>query len=241
VDGGAGMAQALGARLLDEAGRDIGPGGGQLARLARVDASTLDPRLRSVACEVACDVDNPLLGPNGAARVYGPQKGATPEMVEALEANLARFADVVERDLGLDVRDIPGAGAAGGLGAGLMAFLGARLRPGVEIVVEAAGLEQKLRGADLAIVGEGRLDAQTARGKVPVGVARVAARMGVPVVAIAGSLGQGYEAVHDEGIAACFSILDRPMPLEEAFAQAEELLARATREVVRAFVARKEK
>jgi len=239
VDGGAGMAQALGARLLDESGRDIGPGGGELSRLARLDVSGLDPRLANVACEVACDVDNPLLGPNGAARVYAPQKGATPEAVAVLEANLARFADVVERDLGVSVRDVPGAGAAGGLGAGLMAFLGARLRPGVRIVIEATGLRDKLRGADLAIVGEGKLDAQTAHGKVPVGVAEVAAEAGVPVVAIAGSLGDGYEAVHKKGIAACFAIFDRPMSLEEAFARAEELLARTACEVVRAFVARR--
>jgi len=239
VDGGAGMAQALGARLLDESGRDIGPGGGELSRLARLDVSGLDPRLAGVACEVACDVDNPLLGPNGAARVYAPQKGATPEAVAVLEANLARFADVVERDLGVSVRDVPGAGAAGGLGAGLMAFLGARLRPGVQIVIEATGLREKLRGADLAIVGEGKLDAQTAHGKVPVGVAEVAAEAGVPVVAIAGSLGDGYEAVHEKGVAACFAILDRPMSLEEAFARAEELLARTACEVVRVFVARR--
>ena len=239
VDGGAGMAQALGARLLDGSGRDIGPGGGELSRLARLDVSGLDPRLANVACEVACDVDNPLLGPNGAARVYAPQKGATPEAVAVLEANLARFADVVERDLGVSVRDVPGAGAAGGLGAGLMAFLGARLRPGVRIVIEATGLRDRLRGADLAIVGEGKLDAQTAHGKVPVGVAEVAAEAGVPVVAIAGSLGDGYDVVHEKGIAACFAIFDRPMSLEEAFARAEELLARTACEVVRAFVARR--
>jgi glycerate kinase len=235
VDGGAGMAQALGARLLDAAGQPIGRGGGELARLARIDLADLDPRLAAVRCEVACDVDNPLVGPRGAARVYGPQKGATPAMVEQLEAGLAHLADLVERDLGRAVRDLAGAGAAGGLGAGLYAFLGATLRPGVELVLDAVGLEAKLAGADLVLVGEGRMDEQSAYGKVPVGVARRAAQRGIPVVAIVGSLGPGAEAVHGEGIAACFGILDRAMDLDEAFARAPELLARTVEEVVRLF------
>jgi len=238
VDGGAGMAQALGARLLDAAGRPIGPGGGELDRLARIDLSAMDPRLKAVRCEVACDVTNPLVGPRGAARVYGPQKGATPEMVERLDANLAHLADVIQRDLGLDVRDVPGAGAAGGLGAGLVAFLGATLRRGIELVIGAVRLEEKLRGADLVLVGEGRMDAQTAYGKVPVGVSRLAARMGIPAVALVGSLGDGFEAAHPEGIAACFSILDRPMALAEAIERAPELLARAAEQILRLFLAR---
>jgi glycerate kinase len=262
VDGGAGMAQALGAQLLDEAGKPIGWGGGELARLARIELSGMDPRLAKLVatsgslvesesdkraacrhdaklrCEAACDVTNPLVGPRGAARVYGPQKGATPAMVERLDAGLAHLAEVIERDLGVSVRDVAGAGAAGGLGAGLMAFLGAKLRPGVELVIQAVRLEEKLRDADLVIVGEGRMDAQTAYGKVPVGVARVASRMGIPVVAIVGSLGEGYEAVHGEGIVACFSILDRPMSLEQAFARAKELLSRTAEEVVRLFLNR---
>ena len=237
VDGGAGMAEALGARFLDDARQPIPRGGGGLALLARIDLAGLDPRLAGLACDVACDVDNPLVGPRGAARVYGPQKGATPAMVEALDAGLARLADAVERDLGVAVRDVPGAGAAGGLGAGLMAFLGARLRSGVELVIQAVGLEERLRGADLVLVGEGQMDAQSAYGKVPVGVSRLARGLGVPAVAIVGSLGEGYEAVHDEGIAACFSILDRAMGLEEAFRRAEKLLARAAQEAVRLFIA----
>ncbi|MBM4034622.1 MAG: glycerate kinase [Planctomycetes bacterium] len=239
VDGGAGVAQALGAQLLDAAGKSIGPGGGQLARLVRVDASAMDPRLRGVACDVACDVANPLTGPRGAAVVYGPQKGATPEMVRQLDASLAHFAEVIERDLGLAVNDLPGAGAAGGLGAGLVAFLGARLRPGVELVMQAVGLEAKLAGADLVLVGEGRMDAQTAYGKVPVGVARLARRLGIPAVAIVGSLGEGFRAVHAEGIAACFAILDRPMPLKQAFARASELLSSTVEEVMRLFANQK--
>ena len=235
TDGGAGMAQALGARLLDEDGQPIDGTGAGLARLASIDVSAMDTRLRHVACDVACDVDNPLCGPRGAARVYGPQKGASPEQVAQLDASLARFADVVECDLGLDVRDAPGAGAAGGLGAGLMAFLGGRLRPGVELVIDAVRLEEKLAGADLVLVGEGRLDEQTAYGKVPVGVARLAARLGVPAVALCGSLGPGYRAVHGEGIVACFSILDGARTLDEAFGQAPELLAWSAEEVVRLF------
>jgi glycerate 2-kinase len=236
VDGGAGMAQALGVGLLDAAGRPIGPGGGELARLARIDRASRDPRLATVACDVASDVTNPLVGPHGAALVYGPQKGATPAMVRRLDAALGRLADVIERDLGLGVRDLPGAGAAGGLGAGLVAFLGARLRPGVELVADAVGLKRKLRGAALVLVGEGRLDAQTAFGKVPVGVARVAAGMGIPVVALAGSLGKGWEAVHAAGITACFGIADGPMPLAEAIRRAPELLRRAAEEAVRLFL-----
>jgi len=236
VDGGAGMAQALGARLLDEAGDPIGRGGGELERLSRIDLAAMDERLKGMRCEVACDVDNPLVGPRGAARVYGPQKGATPAMVERLEKNLAHLADLVERDLGLRVHDEPGAGAAGGLGAGLMAFLGATLRPGVELVIDAMGLEEKLSGADLVLVGEGQMDEQSAYGKVPVGVARLASGMGIPVVAIVGALGEGFEAVHKEGITACFTIVDRPTTLAEALERAPELLARTAEEVLRLFL-----
>ena len=234
-DGGAGMAQALGARLLDETGEPIEGTGRGLARSARIDVSAMHELLEGVVCDVACDVDNPLCGPRGAARVYGPQKGATPAQVEQLDASLAHLADLVERDLGLDVRDAPGAGAAGGLGAGLMAFLGGRLRPGVGLVIEAVGLETKLAGADLVLVGEGRLDEQTAYGKVPVGVSRLAARTGIPAVAICGSLGPGCQAVHAEGIVACFSILDSPLTLAEAIERAPDLLARSAEEVVRLF------
>ena len=236
VDGGAGMAQALGARLLDDAGVPIGPGGGELARLERIDLAAMDPRLGSVRCDVACDVDNPLCGPRGAAHVYGPQKGATPAMVEQLDANLAHLADLVERDLGKNVRDAAGAGAAGGLGAGLMAFLDGRLRPGIGLVIDAVGLEAKLAGADLVLVGEGRMDEQSAYGKVPVGVARVASRMGIPVVAVVGSLGPGFQAVHAEGITACFSICGGPVTLEQAIDRAPDLLAQAAEQVTRLFL-----
>ncbi len=219
-DGGAGMLQALGVRLLDDQGEEIAAGGGALARLERIDVAGLDPRLRDCHIEVACDVDNPLLGPRGASAVFGPQKGATPEMIEVLDRNLARYAERVRRDIGQDVAEKPGAGAAGGMGAALLAVLQADLRPGVEIVIEAIGLEQLLAGTDLVITGEGRIDAQSVFGKTPVGIARVAARQGVPVIALAGCLGEGAEAVLEHGISALFSVVKGPCSMEEALAAA---------------------
>jgi len=227
VDGGAGMAQALGARLTDSDGREIGPGGQELRRLAHIDVRDLDPRLARTKVVVACDVDNPLTGPRGAARVYGPQKGATPEMVEVLEKALAHYAAVVAADLGLAVRDVPGAGAAGGLGAGLLAFLHAQLQPGVEIVLEATGLRQHLQGANLVITGEGQLDSQSVFGKTPIGVARTAQAEGVPVLAIVGSTGADYEAVYAYGIDAVLSIPVRPMSLGDAMSNSPALLTEA--------------
>jgi len=234
VDGGAGMAQALGVKLLDASGQPIGFGGGELARVARIDMSGLDPRAKASEFVVACDVDNPLLGPRGAAAVFGPQKGATLEMVGILDANLAHLAGIIERDLGRQVKDMPGAGAAGGLGAGLVAFLNATLRRGVELVVEAVQLRERLRGCQLVITGEGRLDGQSVFGKTPIGVARVAKSLGIPVIALAGSLGQGCEETLQHGIDAYFSIVNRPMTLEEAMAKASELLAERAEQVLRA-------
>ena len=233
VDGGAGMAQALGAKLLDEKGEEIGFGGGELRRLERIDLSGLAARVASVEVEVACDVTNPLTGPEGAARIYGPQKGATPEMVEALERNLAHLAHVIANDLGKDVCDLPGAGAAGGLGAGLVAFLGAKLRPGVEIVIEASGLREKMKGCHLVITGEGRLDEQSAFGKTIDGVAGVAKGLGIPVVAIAGSLGKGCEKVLGRGVSAYFSTVPGPGSLQEALTEAAEFLERTAEQVMR--------
>jgi glycerate kinase len=185
-DAGAGMAQALGIRLLDERWQDLGPGGAALVDLARIDMSGLDPAVAAATFLVATDVDNPLVGPQGASAVYGPQKGASPEDVAMLDRALGHFAAVVYRDLGLDVRDLPGAGAAGGLGAGLMAFLGARLRPGVDVVMESLRLPQRLQGADLVVTGEGRFDQQSLRGKVPAGVLRVAEEARVRAVVLCG-------------------------------------------------------
>lgn len=230
-DAGAGMIQALGGRLLDAEGRDLPPGGGALASLERIDLSGLDPRLSECTIDVACDVDNPLCGPKGASAIFGPQKGATPEMVATLDRNLARFAAVVKAQLGLDVADLPGSGAAGGLGAGLRAVVGATLRPGVEIVMEAVGMDAIVADADLVVTGEGRIDGQTVHGKTPVGVAAVARRHGCPVIAIAGSVGAGAEAVYAHGINAVFGILPRPCTLAEALAEAEPNLRRTARNV----------
>lgn len=229
-DGGTGMLQALGMHLPDCNGLEIGNGGGELARLARIDASGLDPRLQEVELLVACDVTNPLLGKDGASAVYAPQKGATPEMVTLLEENLARYAALLRRDLGADVAEVPGAGAAGGMGGALLA-IGGKLRPGIGIVMEAVGLEGALRGADLVITGEGRLDGQTARGKVAAGVAALARRHGKPVIALAGSLGDDAPVVHQHGIDAAFSAVPRPCSLEEAVAQGAENLQRTARNV----------
>ena len=221
-DGGAGMLQALGVRLLDREEREIGSGGGSLDRLARLDPRGMDPRLQRCRIEVACDVDNPLTGPHGASAVFGPQKGATPEMVARLDANLGHFAEVIARDLQMMVADRPGAGAAGGLGAALLAFLGAELLPGVEIISQVVGLEDRLADADLLITGEGRIDGQTLRGKTPVGVARLARRHRVPVIALAGSLAADAGCVRGEGIDAVFGVVNRPCTLVEALAEAAE-------------------
>jgi len=237
VDGGAGMAEVLGVRLLDRDGRPIGRGGEALGRLESVDLSQVPEGARRAEFLVACDVRNPLLGSHGAARVYGPQKGATPNMVEVLEANLARFASVIERDLGKSVSNEPGAGAAGGLGAGLIAFLDATLKPGIELVVEAVGLRQKIKGCDLVFTGEGRLDGQSAFGKTPMGVGRAAKESGVPAIALVGSIGEGAERILSEGIDAYFSILDGPRSLDEAMKAASALLADAAARAFRCFLA----
>ncbi len=230
-DGGAGMAQALGVRLLDEKGDEIGFGGGALERLARLDLSDFDRRIWEAEILVACDVTNPLTGPNGASAIYGPQKGATPEMVRQLDANLRHYAAVLRRDLGVEVETVAGAGAAGGLGAGLLAFCRAQLRRGVELVIHAVRLPERVQKADLVITGEGRLDFQTSFGKVPHGVAQVAKRYGKPVIALAGQLGEGAERCREWGIDACFSILSKPMSEGEAMANAIPLLRRAAEEL----------
>ncbi|HWE36381.1 MAG TPA: glycerate kinase [Isosphaeraceae bacterium] len=236
-DGGAGLAQALGYRLLDASGRELPPGGGALDRLDRIDASGRDRRLDGVAVAVACDVENPLCGPSGASAVFGPQKGASPSLVATLDRNLAHFARLVARDLGRDVAEIPGAGAAGGLGAGLVAFVDGRLERGIDLVIRAVGLEAHLRIADLCLTGEGMLDASSAFGKTAVGVARLARRLGRPTLALAGSLGPGAEAVLAEGITAYFSICPRPLPLDDALNHASTYLEQAAEQALRAFLA----
>ncbi len=236
-DGGAGMAQALGYRLLDKNGKDLPFGGGVLKDLAQIDSSGKDPRLTDLTVVAACDVTNPLTGPDGASAVYGPQKGATPEMVSQLDAALSVFAQVVEEELGLKVADLPGSGAAGGLGAGLVTFLQAQLQPGVKIINEAVGLKEKIFGADLVITGEGRIDGQTIKGKTPIGVAAVAKELGVPVLGVAGSLGYQAELVYEHGIDGMIAIVDRPMTLQEAIASASELVSLATERIFRTFMA----
>jgi len=230
-DGGAGMLQALGVRLLDRTGREIGFGGGQLANLDRIDINGMDPRLKACRIEAACDVNNPLSGPKGASAVFGPQKGASPEMVAGLDANLVRYAGLIRRDLGLQVETVPGAGAAGGTGAALLAFFGAQLRPGIEIVMEAVGLEAHVRDADLVITGEGRIDSQTIHGKTPVGVARMAKRHGKPVIGIAGCLADDAGVVHEYGIDAVFSVLSQVATVEEAMTHAAANVRTASRNI----------
>lgn len=236
-DGGIGMAAALGAHFLDDRDTPVEPVGGELGRIHRIDLSELDPRVARVRFEAVCDVDNPLCGPNGAAYVYGPQKGASPQQVEALDAGLANLADVIERDLGLAVRDLPGSGAAGGLGAGLRAFAGAELRRGVDLVLELVDLDGKIAGADLVLTGEGQIDYQTAYGKAPAGVGAAAKARGIPCIAIAGSVGAGLDDLHAQGIDAVFSLCHGPVTLEEAMTHATEYLARAAEQAVRAFLA----
>lgn len=197
----------------------------------------LDPRVRDVRIEAVCDVDNPLCGPNGAAHVYGPQKGASPQQVRLLDQGLAHLADIIGRDIGIHVRDMPGAGAAGGLGAGLHAFLGAEIRRGVDLVLDLVGLDAKLAGADLVLTGEGQIDFQTAFGKAPGGVGAAAKRRGIPCVAIAGGVGKGVASLTDVGIVAVFSLCAGPMTLEDAMAGAEPLLGAAAEQVARLFVA----
>ena len=238
-DGGAGVLQALGVRLLDGQGQALAPGGAALASLASLDLTDLHPRLAAVEVVIAADVDNPLCGPQGASQIFGPQKGASPEQVRELDAALAHFATVTAATLGRDVSEQPGAGAAGGVGFAALAFLQATFRPGIEVVAELVGLEEALQGADLAVTGEGRLDGQTLRGKTPAGVMRLAQRHGVPVVAVAGSLGEGYEALYQQGLAAAFSLVPGPLSLEEALAQAEGLLERTARDIGRLWQAAK--
>ncbi|MGH2499508.1 MAG: glycerate kinase [Candidatus Limnocylindria bacterium] len=232
-DGGAGMARAFGYRFLDRESKELPEGGAALARLQRIEGQT-DPRLVRPAIEVASDVRNPLLGPEGASAVYGPQKGATPEMVAELDAALARYAEVVEAFVGRGVRDVPGAGAAGGLGAGLIAFLDARLRSGAELVLDAVGFERRVVAADLVVTGEGRVDAQSGYGKLTQAVTAAATRAGRPVAAIAGGVGAGHEALMGSGLAALELAVDRPMSLADAMIDAESRIEDAAERLARA-------
>ncbi len=232
-DGGAGMAAALGARFLDTEGNPLPAGGSALARLDRVESDALHPALSDATIIAATDVTNPLCGPEGASAIFGPQKGATPEMVQELDAALANYARVVARDLGRDVSEQPGAGAAGGLGAGLMAFAGATLQSGIDMVCDVLDFDTLLEGADLVITGEGRADHSTIFNKAPVGVARHARAHGVPTVLLAGGLGPGYEELYDHSLAAVVCISDRPMSFDVSLSRTAELLESAAERTMR--------
>lgn len=238
-DAGTGMAQALGVRLLDEHGHELPKGcsGGDLERLHAIDVGKLDERVVPADFRVACDVDNPLYGPCGAAYIYGPQKGADPQMVRQLDAGLRNFAEVVRRDLGIEVADMPGAGAAGGLGAGLTAFCGARLEPGVDIVLDAIDLQGRAQGADLIITGEGAINYQTAFGKAPSGPVRVSQQLGCPNLVIAGSVDLEANQLHEHGFGPLFSICNGPLSLREAMdpQMAHKLVSLAAEQAVRCF------
>jgi len=232
-DAGSGMLRALGMGLLNDQGQTLPPGGLALQNLARIDNSMLASRLAETKITVATDVRNPLCGPDGASAIFGPQKGATPELVQSLDQALSQFANITAQSLGTDLQNHPGAGAAGGLGFAALAWLGARMRPGVEVVAELAGLHAAVAKADLVFTGEGRMDAQTLQGKTPWGVMRVARQYNVPVIAIAGSLGPGYEALYDAGLTAAFSLANGPIELDYALAHAPELLQSRATDIMR--------
>lgn len=235
-DGGTGMARALGIRFLDEKDNELPEGGGSLLNLHRIDFSGIDKRVHDLEITVMCDVDNPLCGSRGASAVYGPQKGATAEMVAHLDSCLSNLADIIKRQTGNDIKDIPGAGAAGGLGAGLMAFTGAVLKSGTEAILETIKFDEIAADVDLVITGEGRMDAQSAFGKVPMGVAIRAQKQGKPVIAIVGSVGEGAENIYQHGISAIVPIVNRPMLLEEAMAEGKELTVKAAEMAARLIV-----
>ena len=232
-DGGAGFIQALGGRLLDENGDDLSYGGGALAKLHTIDLSNLDERLKYVSVEVACDVNNPLCGKEGASYVFGPQKGATREMIEILDQNLSHYAEVIKEQLGKDVISKAGAGAAGGLGAGLMAFLDVKLKSGIEMVIEYANLEEKVRDADMVWTGEGSIDFQTQYGKTPLGVAMIAKKYNKPVIALAGRVGNDIDALYDKGIDAIFGIMRGVTSIEEALVKGPENVEKTSENIIR--------
>ena len=233
-DGGAGMLQALGLGLLDSKGKPIPSGGAGLAKLDRIDLTSLDSRIAEVRFDVACDVDNPLIGDNGASAIFGPQKGATPEMVKLLDANLAHFAKITQQATDKDIVNIPGAGAAGGLGGAFLGYLNASLKSGIDIVLDAVEYESHLQNVSLVITGEGRIDSQTVRGKTPIGVSKRAKAFGdIPVIALAGSVSEDSDVVHEHGIDALFSIVPGVVTLDKALANADENLYRTARNVAK--------
>ena len=232
-DAGAGMAQALGVKLLDSNGNELSFGGESLSKLNSIDVGGIDTRIKESNFAIACDVNNPLTGPEGASAIYGPQKGATPEMVNTLDQALTNFAKIVEKDLGIKINNVEGSGAAGGLGGGLIAFLNGKLRKGVNIVLDFVDIDKALINTNLVITGEGQLDFQTIYNKAPIGVAKRAKHLGIPVIAISGSLGENFSVVHEHGIDAASSIVSKPMTLAEASKNAPELISAATEQALR--------
>ncbi len=232
-DGGFGMMKALGVKFLDSGRNDIGFGGGALEKLMLIDTSGLDKRLNGCSITVACDVDNPLYGPKGASSIFAPQKGATQEMVSLLDSNLNHYSNIIENQLGISIGETPGSGAAGGLGGGLVAFLNAQLKKGIDIVIETTNLEDYICNADLVITGEGNIDYQTQYGKTPYGVAKIAKKHNIPVIALAGGIGEGANILYEEGLHSIFSITDKPMTLEEAMENGSQLLEDTAERVIR--------
>jgi len=232
-DGGAGVVQALGGKLMDENGRELGFGGGELVNLAVIDLTGFDPRLKNIIVEVACDVNNPLCGYNGASNIFGPQKGATAEMIEKLDVSLNHYASMIKKQLGKDVLTVPGSGAAGGLGAGLMAFLNGNLKKGIEMVIEYTKLEEKVKYANMVWTGEGSIDFQTQYGKTPLGVATIAKKYNKPVIAFAGRIGDDIEVLYDKGIDAIFGIVKEVNTLEETLAKGKENIEKTAENVIR--------
>ncbi len=232
-DGGAGMFQGLGGVLLDKWGNPLGSGGGSLSDLQLIDVSGLDPRLRQVTIEVACDVTNPLTGPSGASPIFGPQKGASPEMVKVLDSNLKHFAKCLFEQLGADIENVPGSGAAGGLGGGLMAFLGAKLVSGVSLVIHYTELEEAIKEVDWIITGEGSIDGQTAYGKTLAGIGTLAKKYNTPVIALVGRMGEGAENMYEHGITSIFGILPELTPLEVALKEGSKNLEKTSENLAR--------
>ena len=238
-DAGMGMAQALGARFYDGSGKILGTGGKQLESIRHIDVSDMDPLIKSVEISVACDVENPLYGKNGAAFVYGPQKGADKNTVALLDRGLINFADIVKKDLGKDISEIKGGGAAGGLGAGLVAFLDAELLPGADLIIDLTGFAEKIKGADLVITGEGAMDDQTYSGKSGYGVAKTAKKYGIPVITINGSVDVDYNKLPKNKLglfSGNFDTINRIMTLDEAISHGEECLFTTTREIMKFYI-----
>lgn len=232
-DGGAGVVQALGGKLLDKDGNELSFGGGELKKLHKIDLTNFDKRLKDVKIEVACDVNNPLCGEKGASNVFGPQKGATPEMVDLLDDSLNHYASVIKEQIGKDVLNVPGAGAAGGLGAGLMAFLNGELKKGIDMVIEYSKLEEKVKDADMVWTGEGSIDFQTQYGKTPIGVAKIAKKYNKPVIALAGRVGDNIDVLYENGIDSIFGIIRELTDIDQALLNGKRNIQRTSEDIVR--------